>query len=1535
MKIKKYLFSCGLLFSTNLFATCIQEGGNERCTVPKLSKWAISSYPTGLHGANVWCSIRGGWTDPNGTCHNAFLVTEYNLISLNHKFFETYAKPLNPYEIIDTNWTLPSNPATSQIYLKQNGVEISKHRAFNVYETGIWVNSNFFANNRKFTCPLNTLERKQRNGDLLCAEPLKKTTCNGVGNPCSITTGNKFLNEVDWRGEDNLQFTRTYNSLNYDNADNIISAPFRSKLISIGVNWTHNYNSRIHLSRYTENDETENILETRNFNNPQYIWGTITRQDGQEENIYAQKDGSSKLGVKFFIGGNSNLILEPQSQNIWKITQSDTGIQEYYDQTGKLLKITYPNGQFITLSYADVRLSSTTIQTDMLTQVTNNFGRSLKFNYNPQGLIASVTLPNNKKIIYLYDAQDRLSSVTRPGYGTKTYHYSENSTVAPSGNPNLLTGITDEAGKRYANYAYDSADRGILTEHAGGAQKYTLQHSDDSTNVTDPSGASWRYSKVLASGTPRISSSFRDNVQQSQNEYDLAGNITKKTDKGLTTKYTYDLSRNLETSRTEAVGTAQERITETTWHTDFAKPVEIKTSSNGQTLRVVSFTYDASGNILTKKTTAPNSTDIATETYTYNSNGQLTSYAPNAVSITTYTYDAVNGNLLTTKNPQGVITTYALYNASGKPTKITTNTGQSTELIYDDADRIIEQRELVKTTTLQRQQSDSGLSWWQQLINALYSAFGADAPYTEPEQRYATTATDLPAQQAITKYEYDQRGLLTSSTLPDGEKIEYLYDDAQRLIEVKDKKGNRSVYTLNGNGDITQIDVYGNNGQLDTRNQQVYDSFGRLKQTIGNSQQFENIQYDSSDRKSGISNGLNQNYTYSYDALNRQIKETNPLGDSYQTEYDALDQLKKVIDAKGNSTSYEYNAYGKMIKQISPDTGTTNYEYYGTGLLRSKNNEGKQVIYQYNPGGNVNLRRFSSNAADYEYYDYGTSSGSSPADKLRKASNRRAETSFSYDVSGLVRKKSTKYLTTQQAVAPVLDVYYSYTLGGKLKQLGLPSGNVVNYDYSANGQLSGIRLNDQSYIQNIQYSANGLSGWTFSGLGDSTLFSYDLDGRLKRISSNGIFDKNYQFDMGNRILSITDPVLPGFNSNFTHDALDRLTEQRLSDQTLKYAYDKNSNRLSRQTVKSTGTVAENYTIETNSNRLTNIQQGTANKAYQYLPSGQISSDGTRNYTYDTQGRSETISRTPNSILNGYDAFGQRVIKFTNGSAQVLFVYDESGQLLGEYSADGKVIREYIWLDGLLVGLRSYQYPNEILRVHTDHLGTPRAISNSANQVVWRWEGDQFGDVLPTGSLNFPLRHAGQYFDHEVGGFYNYFRDYDPITGRYVQSDPIGLDGGPNTYGYVSSNPLLRTDPKGLIEWSGTVFTIGAKYIKTTEIFTLATKCISQPGTNGRAGYARVVGREDFGIGYGISLSGGNITFEDNLSDVQPTVFKGGYIKYGYGAAWGIGFGGAYIKLGGAKSITPIGLIGGIDLSIGAVYGLSIVTQSRINDCCNM
>jgi len=78
--------------------------------------------------------------------------------------------------------------------------------------------------------------------------------------------------------------------------------------------------------------------------------------------------------------------------------------------------------------------------------------------------------------------------------------------------------------------------------------------------------------------------------------------------------------------------------------------------------------------------------------------------------------------------------------------------------------------------------------------------------------------------------------------------------------------------------------------------------------------------------------------------------------------------------------------------------------------------------------------------------------------------------------------------------------------------------------------------------------------------------------------------------------------------------------------------------------------------------------------------------------------------------------------------------------------------------------------------------------------VRRPNDDVDGDGV---GYTFNLRFAGQYFDQETGLHYNYFRTYDPSTGRYITTDPIGLVGGLNTYSYAENNPLYWADPLGL------------------------------------------------------------------------------------------------------------------------------------------
>ena len=149
-----------------------------------------------------------------------------------------------------------------------------------------------------------------------------------------------------------------------------------------------------------------------------------------------------------------------------------------------------------------------------------------------------------------------------------------------------------------------------------------------------------------------------------------------------------------------------------------------------------------------------------------------------------------------------------------------------------------------------------------------------------------------------------------------------------------------------------------------------------------------------------------------------------------------------------------------------------------------------------------------------------------------------------------------------------------------------------------------------------------------------------------------------------------------------------------------------------------------------------------------------------------------------------------------------FAYDEAGHLRGEYDSSGNAIQEYVWFgDQPLAVLKG----TAVFNVYTDHLNTPRLIADQGNKTVWTWTADPFGTTAANEdadgdgvAFNFNLRFPGQYFDQESGLHYNYFRSYDPQTGRYIESDPIGLSGGLNPYTYVFGNPVGYSDSPGLM-----------------------------------------------------------------------------------------------------------------------------------------
>ena len=225
-----------------------------------------------------------------------------------------------------------------------------------------------------------------------------------------------------------------------------------------------------------------------------------------------------------------------------------------------------------------------------------------------------------------------------------------------------------------------------------------------------------------------------------------------------------------------------------------------------------------------------------------------------------------------------------------------------------------------------------------------------------------------------------------------------------------------------------------------------------------------------------------------------------------------------------------------------------------------------------------------------------------------------------------------------------------------------------------------------------------------------------------------------------------------------------------------YTYPATSHRLT----SFTGPAARSYTYDGHRPRRAagNIAATSSGFAFSY--------DGPRprcargRMTHITAGSVNQYGIKATAATSGINALGQRLTKAGTGYTGTLrFVYGEDGKLLGEYDNTGAYL------------------------IQADHLNTPRAILGASNALVWKWDSDAFGTTAANenpsalGTFNYNPRFPGQYYDKESALHYNYFRDsYNPKTGRYFQSDPIGLKGGINTYAYVGGNPITQVDPDG-------------------------------------------------------------------------------------------------------------------------------------------
>ena len=394
---------------------------------------------------------------------------------------------------------------------------------------------------------------------------------------------------------------------------------------------------------------------------------------------------------------------------------------------------------------------------------------------------------------------------------------------------------------------------------------------------------------------------------------------------------------------------------------------------------------------------------------------------------------------------------------------------------------------------------------------------------------------------------------------------------------------------------------------------------------------------------------------------------------------------------------------------------------------------------------------------------------------------------------------------------------YGYDAANRVTSIDYPGGVKIQYSRNSAGQLTGASAQVGSgapvhLVSGATYLPFGPLNALTWGNGLILSRTFDQDFRLVTHSVGTTLDGTYSYDAEGNITG--GASASGTPLSFGYDELDRLISSSDGGEVTGYEYDSVGNRV-RKTTTAAGSapVSVNYSYAIDSNRLTAIDgQVVSSDA-----AGNLAQDrANRILVHDAQGRLASVSIDGAVVASFiYNGLGQRTHKITPAGTTT-YLYDLSGQLLGStaYGNSGAPSKSeyFVWIGSLPVAVLNVTHDAagaagnlETIYLHADHLDTPRHATNGGQTVVWQLpETQAFGDRAaatdPDGDgshTHIALRFPGQIRDDETGLNYNYFRDYDPETGRYVQSDPIGLLGGINTYAYVGGNPLSFVDPEGL------------------------------------------------------------------------------------------------------------------------------------------
>jgi len=1113
-----------------------------------------------------------------------------------------------------------------------------------------------------------------------------------------------------------------------------------------------------------------------------------------------------------------------------------------YNAHGQPLTIVDPNGLTTTLTYdARQRLTSRSVG-----------GETTSFEYDGVGQVTKVTLPDGSFLTYAYDAAHRLTAIadslgnriayTLDAMGNRTredvfdpgnqlaqtrsrVYSSLNRLDQEIGGTNPtaqitrfaydsqgnVTGITDPLNRVTAN-AYDALNRlKQMTDPANGLTRYAYDGLDQLTSVTDPRNNATSYT---LDGLGNLSAQSSPDTGSTVNTLDAAGNLLSSADaKGQTTSYTYDVLNRVA------------RI--------------VYNQATGTQLKQVDYLYDQGANgigrLATITETAAAGGVLQTTTYAYDQRGRIISEARaigGATYTTAYSYDAA-GRMTGVTYPSGRTLAYGL-DGLGRVNRIETTGGGTTEVVVQNV--TYQPFGPVKSFTFGNLQTNvrsfdlDGRTAAHSLANQTkLLSFDAASRITRIEQQ------GVPTNFAI--YGYDVLDRLTSTALPTSG-YSYGYDAV----------GNRLSRSAGASTDTYTYPAASNRlAQITGSSPRTYahDANGSIT-----SDGVKGFGYDARGRLVSSTSSVGAT-SYQVNALGQRVRKTSSLGDTIY-HYDNQGRLIAESTAAG-ALVREYVWLGDQpVAMIAPqlaagtevivDNGDPGFSAQGTwpvstavsGYLGANYQTHEaggappgSIVIDNTDGGFTTLGIWPVSTAVSGYlgtnYQTHAANGEEPAAVVvdNGAGNAVGTWPASTSVSGYL---GANYQTHTAGTGTA-----SFTWTGVLPQAG---------DY----RVYALWTSHANRATNAPYTVSHAGGQT-----QVTVNQQQNGGTWHLLGT-------FNFAAGATAVSVSDQA----NGYVVADAVKWVPVGAVPNTatwTPAISTAKDYRVYARWTAHPNRATNARYTITHDGGETpvtVNQQQNTAPwnllGTFRLVPGaghrvsltdqadGYVIADAVRFDPADGPS-ANTASWSANFASGQYEVYARWTVHPNRATDAKYTVTHASGQttltvnqqlaggawnLLGSFTlnaqsrvslsdeANGFVIADavrFVPTGGQQTGGSTIYY------VHADHLNTPRVITDAMQQVVWRWENQEpFGRSLPEenpsglGNLEYPLRFPGQYRDAETGLFYNYFRDYDPQTGRYVQPDPLGvvITARPTAktklnhlYGYVGQDPLRFADPYGL------------------------------------------------------------------------------------------------------------------------------------------